>query len=145
MPTTRAKRAIKNVGNHRSDKAALIAADYSPSYAASGHIKKTKGFRELMEKALPTGMLLKKHRELIAKEELLIVSDGNKDGAHVEKTGQPHSDALRALDMAYKLRGEYPKEAVNPNGGTVILINVSSAGAEKYGIKQKTVIVQKPE
>lgn len=136
MATTRQKKAVKILAENGGvvSKAMLKAGYSSVSSKTPKKLTASKGFKELMAKELPTGMLLKKHRALLEKKELLIVSDGNKDGAHIENTGQPHSDVARALDMAYKLRGEYPKDTGQPTTN-VIVVNVTEEGAKKYGIK----------
>ena len=63
MASMRVKNAVKYLGSSRTEEEALIRANFSPSYARSGQIKSTKGWQELMEKALPDKDLLKVHKE----------------------------------------------------------------------------------
>lgn len=74
-----------------------------------------------MKKHLPDSSLAKRHRELLDKKEKIVVSDG-KEGSHIEDTDQPHTDVLRALDMAYKLKQYYPEE--QGIGNRTLIINV---------------------
>jgi hypothetical protein len=54
----------------------------------------SKGFKELMAEHIPDKLLVKKH--------LYLLSDKRKEETQV-----------KALDMAYKIRGDYPKEQSN--------------------------------
>ena len=95
MPTTKHKKAFKEVLNGANISKAMIKADYAPSTARStGKLTRTKGWQELMDKHLSDSLLAKRHRELLNKTE----------------SGQPHSDVKGALDMAYKLKGSYAAE-----------------------------------
>lgn len=136
MPTTRAKLALKNLGDSRSDAEALVKANYKPSYARSGQIKKTKGWIELTEKFLSDKQLAAVHQKLLNKKESIVVSDGAREGSHIEFTEQPHSDAAKALDMAYKLKRKYPKEGENNLG--VVILNISGETVKKYGQEDST-------
>lgn len=112
MPTTRAKLAIKNIGKTRTEEEALVNAHYSPSYARSGQIKKTKGWQELMDKYLPDELIAKRHQELINKRDVKVVK--TQDGQEVaEVLDQPETQAVsKGIDMAYKLKGSYAPEQV---------------------------------
>lgn len=61
--TQRHLKAAKNLGKSKTEAEAFEKAGYSPNYAKTGEVKKTKGWQELMEKELPDKMLLKVHKE----------------------------------------------------------------------------------
>ncbi len=97
MATTRHKKAAKYLRDSTSRKDALLKAGYSESYANTGQITYTKGWQEVLEKALPDELLAKRHRELLNKRE--------------EKRDEPETQAVtKGLDMAYKLKGSYAPE-----------------------------------
>jgi len=65
MATTRVRKLIKKLGENvgMSMLQAMTSPEvgYTQSYAHKADIKKTKGWRELMEKSLPDSKLLKVH------------------------------------------------------------------------------------
>lgn len=83
--------------------AAMREAGYGNGTAKNPQkFTRSKGWQQLMEKYLPDALVVQRHRELLDKEEILHVG---------EKTiTQPHSDVLRALDMVYKLKGNYSSD-----------------------------------
>lgn len=116
----------KVLENGRSVSAAMREAGYSPETAkVPGKLTNSKGWQELMKKHFPDSKLAALHKKLLEKKEVIVVSDGAREGSHIEWTGQPHTDALKALETAYKLKGKL-KEAENPTpiGPTnVVIIN----------------------
>jgi hypothetical protein len=93
--TTRHKKAAKNIGKYRTEAEALLMSDYSKSYAKSGNIKKTKGWQELMDEALPDEELLRVHKE----------------GLRATKDNEPDFKVRREyLSEAYKTKGKYAAE-----------------------------------
>ena len=112
--TYRHKKALKNVGKSRTEAEALEKADYSPSYAKSGNIKKTKGWQALLEKTLPDKLLVKVHMEGLNATKRQGVGGmviGVEDG---EVTKMGHTDIEvpdyptrhKYLDTAYKIKGK---------------------------------------
>lgn len=80
--------------NHGSVSATMVEVGYSPNSAKNPKIlTESKGFKEIMEKELPDGYLLRKHRKLIDKTD----KEGEIDVMAVSK----------GLDMAYKLGDRY--------------------------------------
>ena len=66
--TLRQKQLAKNLlceNVRTSRQKAMIDAGYSPSYAATSNIKKTKTWTELMNEFLPEDLLAKTHNELL--------------------------------------------------------------------------------
>lgn len=113
----------------------MSKAGYAPTTASrTNKLTRTKGWKELMDKHMPDSSLSKKHRELLNKKEILIVSDGAKNGSHLEYTEQPHSDVAKALDMAYKLKGHYADKD-GGNMAQVVIVNISKEAATKYEIQ----------
>lgn len=118
--------------NHGVVSTAMIEAGYSPNTALNpSNLTNSKGWAELMDKVLSDSKLTAIHNKLLNKKEVLIISDGAKDGSHFEFTEQPHSDAAKALDMAYKLKRKYESESVN---NSVVIVNISGEVAKKYAI-----------
>lgn len=126
MPTIRQKEAFKKVLNGSTISRAMVSAGYAETTASTtGKLTNTKGWQELMEQHLPDSRLAKRHREMLDKRETIVVRDGKE--SHIELTEQPHSDVSKALDMAYKLKGRYPKEEDNlkQTNNTFIQININ--------------------
>lgn len=116
-PSIKQKVAFKEVVKGSSLTQAMIKAGYSRSTAKrTNKLTRTHGWQELIEKYLPEKDLAKLHKRLLQKEEVIVVSDGAKEGSHIEWTGQPHSDALRALETGYKLRGRMREKEDDPRG-----------------------------
>jgi len=80
----------------------LKSAGYSESVCkAPQRVTESKGYQELMKEYFPSDDLIKLHKKLLEKEEIVCYKGDFK------KTGQPHSDAKYALDMLYKIKGLY--------------------------------------
>lgn len=137
MPTIKQKLAFKEVVNGSTITKAMKLAGYSVETSKrTNKLTSTVGWEELMEQHLPDKLLAKKHKELLNKTEKIVVNDGKDLGSHIEDTGQPHSDATRALDLAYKLKGRYVSEE---NGGNkTLIINIIPETATRYAIPPST-------
>lgn len=140
MATVKQKVAFKEVLNGSTITKAMVTAGYSPTTASTtGKLTNTQGWQQLLKKHLPDSILAKRHRQMLNKTEKIVVSDGARDGSHLEDTGQPHSDVNKALEMAYKLKGAFPTEGQDVNR-TLVLV-VSGETALRYGLPTHT----KPE
>lgn len=144
MVTVRQKLALaKMVENGRSMGAAMIEAGYSENTAkAPTKLTTSKGWQALMQKHFPDSKLAALHKKLLDKKEVIVVSDGNQSGSHLEWTGQPHSDSLKALEVAYKIKGKL-KEAENPQTTphqTVIIINTPNGTSQNRVFTQPKTI-----
>lgn len=68
MATERQKKLLKkiseNIGNSPTRKL-MVEANYSQSYADSGHIKETKSWQQLMDKYISDEVIAKSHAELL--------------------------------------------------------------------------------
>ena len=110
MSRLKQKLALKNIGKYRTEKEALVNANYSPSYAKSGLIKRTKTFKDLMEKYLPDTTLAKVHGEGLKAEKKQFrnnVTTGEIEEVAIEPD---HANRHKYLDSAYKLKGKYAAE-----------------------------------
>ena len=111
-PLERHKKVLENIGKGMTLGKAIKDAGYSQSYADNPQlIRSTASFQLQLQEVLPNSSLLKRHRQLLDKEEIFLDSKGKK--VKIIKTGQPHSDVKQALDMGYKLFGNYTPEEFN--------------------------------
>lgn len=127
MATLKQKRVLDLVAENGGNiSKAMREAGYTNITAATPKkLTNSKGWQELMQKHFPDSKLAALHKKILEKKEVLIVSDGAKEGSHLEWTKQPHTDALKALEVAYKIKGRM-KEAENPVPvipATVVIIN----------------------
>lgn len=130
MATLKQKRALALVVEKgRSVSSAMREVGYSPQTAVDpGKLTRSKGWAELMQKHFPDSKLANLHRKFLEKKEVIVVSDGAREGSHLEWTGQPHPDALKALELAHKLKG---RPSSDPLGNTTnIQINVIRFNAD---------------
>lgn len=81
---------------------AMIDAGYSPRTAkVPSKLTDSQGFKEVWKELIPDDLVMKTHRRIIMKK---------------DKDGQPHSDAVKGIDMAYKIDGAYaPEKHINLN------------------------------
>lgn len=111
MPTIKQKKAFKKVLEGTNITNAMKESGYSETTASTtGKLTRSDGWKELMEKYMPEKDLAKAHRKLLEKEEIFSTKSG------IVHTGQIHSDAKGALDLAYKLRGSYEPEKRQHSG-----------------------------
>lgn len=90
-------------------------------------VVQSKGFNQLLEKYLPDNKLLKKHKEFInAKKTVRTFTKGDLT-TEVEETD---ANAVKALDMAYKLKGKYMQGDTQNN---VLVVQLSDSSAGRYG------------
>src|ERR1044072_2548478 len=99
MSTTRQKKVLDIITqNHGAIglKDAMLQAGYDEDTAKRPkNLTESKGFQELVETYLPDERLQQRHRELLEDESNI---------------------AVKALDMAYKLKGSYaPDKSINLN------------------------------
>lgn len=105
MPTIKQQKAAKAlVGNGGNVTAAMREAEYAEATINTPQkLTESKGFQEIWEELIPKSLVVKTHRKIILKK---------------DKDGQPHSDAVKGVDMAYKVDGAYaPEKKVNLNLG----------------------------
>jgi phage terminase small subunit len=131
--TLRQKRLAENIGNSRTLTEALLKSGYSESMAhQQSNVTKSKGWNEILERALPDKKLLKRHKELLDKHEFIAI--GKVGEREVMRTGEIDANAVaRGLEMAYKLKNKFPKEGgVNINEAKILVM--PSELIKKYDI-----------
>ena len=111
-PTEKQKLAFKKTSEYLGNKGkALKEAGYSESVTKSPKVvTESKGWKKLCKEYLPDEDIAKIHRKLLKKEEVLKEYNNTTKKIEIIKTGQPHSDAKGAVDMAYKIKGKYSAE-----------------------------------
>lgn len=130
LPTEKQIKALNGVALGKSVSKAMLDAGYSEATSRNpSNLTKSKGWSEMIEKYLPDNKLASLHKELLNKKEIIVVSDGAKEGSHLEWTGQPHTDALKALDLAHKLKGRYSEEG---GGNKTLIVLISGESNSRY-------------
>ena len=93
---------------------------YSPSYAARPEkITTLPEYEQLLNTHLSDEKIARRHEELLDKRDTTIVYERKKVGRKWTETHKvldhgPETAAVgKALDMAYKIKGRYPKEGAN--------------------------------
>lgn len=126
MATIKAQRAAKIKLEHPEKSMAQVMKEAGYADSTSDDPKlltNSKGWKELMEEYLPDAYLAEKHKEFLGSKRVI-----RKYGAVLSEETDP--SAVRALDMAYKLKNRYS----DVNIGQALVVNISSAAAKKYGI-----------
>lgn len=95
------QKMVENGGKGMNMPKAMREVGYSEAYIRSNKIKDTESWGSLVNEVLSDQKLVDIHNRLLNKEEILL-----RDNKQV-RTGQLHSDAKFALDMAYKLKKKY--------------------------------------
>lgn len=121
MVTIKQRASVEKLVETRGNVSrAMILGGYDPTSAKNPkNLTNSKGYKELLKQQLPTSLLFRKHRALLEKEDMRSEIDEKTGKTSLIPTGQPETQAVsKALDMAYKLKGMYPKDGV-----TAIQIN----------------------
>lgn len=94
MATMRQKKAFQKVLENRGNLGrAMIEAGYTCSTSRNPkNLTNSKSWHELVNQYLPDSKLMDIHSKLLDK---------------IDDTGQVHSDVIRGLDLAYKIKGKY--------------------------------------
>lgn len=118
MATFKQKKAFKEVLKGSTISGAMVKAGYSETTASTtGKLTNTRGWKDLLEEHLPDSLLSERHKELLNKREIAYIGQGKDKEA--ELIDQPDTQAVsKALDMAYKIKGRYPKE----QGDTTVIV-----------------------
>jgi len=134
MATMKQKRAAKiKLENPQMPMGkVMVAAGYSEKTAiVPSDLTESKGWLELMEEYLPDKHLGVKHREFL--DSPRITRKYFKGELEFE-TEETSPEAVKALDMAYKLKGRYK----DVNIGQALIVNLSESAAKKYAIDTST-------
>jgi len=125
MATIKHKTAFREVLKGTTLTKAMKIANYAPSTVkTTGKLTRTKGWKELIEKELPDGLLAERHRELLNKREVNLIRKKGDTGEEIfEVLNQPETQATsKALDMAYKIKSRYPKEQGDTNVNVLLQV-----------------------
>jgi hypothetical protein len=98
MPTIKQKKAFdKIVENHGNVSKTMLEVGYTENSAKNPkNLTESDGWKELMKIQLPDELIAIKHKALLNK---------------VDKDGEIDVQAVtKGVDMAYKIKGYYPKE-----------------------------------
>ncbi len=109
MATLKQRKVLKDLAENGGKPLGLAMREAGYSEVTSKSPQKlteSKGWNELLEEMLPDSLISKVHKKLLEKKEKIVVGAGN-GYSEIITTGQPHSDALKAADMAYKLKGRF--------------------------------------
>jgi len=140
MPTLNQRKAVREtIENLRKGKKVsigkiLVKNGYGKSMQTNPQVvTRSKGWQELMEEMLPDDLLAAVHTKVLKKKEKIVVGIG-KGYSEVVDTGQPHSDALKAAELAYKLKGRLVTKTDVTSDGKPIIIQLPEALVKKNGI-----------
>jgi hypothetical protein len=118
---------MANPGAQMSD--AIRSAGYSEVSARNPQeITRAKGFKELLDIYLPEKKLLRKHKDFINAKKVIRTYTKGDLTSEIEETD---ANAVKALDMAYKLRGAYINNDVTNN---VLVVQLSDASSSRYAL-----------
>lgn len=115
MATRKQKAAAARItDNHGNVSKTMLEVGYSPNTAKKpSNLTESRGWKELVTEQLPDGYLLEKHRQFL--EEPKKVSSFRK-GEKETEIEEWTATAVKALDMAYKLKGSYaPEKTISVN------------------------------
>lgn len=131
MATAKQKRALDAaLENGGKISTAMRAVGYSAKTAKTPKkLTESKGWLELVEQFLPDNHLGKKHREFLDGPRIVRTFKKGELEIEVEETDP---SAVKALDMAYKLKRKYGEDG---GGNKVLIINVSGQSAQRYGVE----------
>ena len=95
MATLKQQRTLEKIVENRGNiSKSMREAGYSRATAKNPkNLTQSKSWQELVEEYLPDRKIAEIHSRFLDKIE--------------PHTGQPHSDVLKALDLAYKVKGKY--------------------------------------
>ncbi len=130
MATLKQKLVIPKIIEHRGNVSrAMKDVGYSEASAKNpSNLTRSKGWQELMEKYLPDKHLSARHREFLDAPRQIRTY---KKGDLVSETEETDPSAVKALDMAYKLKGRYNSDS---EGNKTLIINISSESASRYNV-----------
>lgn len=124
----RRRKAISLIAKHNGNVgAAMREAGYPVSTSKQPHrITGSQEYKDLIEEFLPDQMLLERHSEIVNAPRIHRTFI---KGQIVEETEETDPSQVRALDMAYKLKGKYNDNASTTN---VLIVQLSDTSASRY-------------
>jgi hypothetical protein len=113
----------------------MIEAGYTPATAKNPkNLTTSKGYQALLKKHLPDTHLIKRHREFLDAPRLVRTFKKGELETEIKETDP---SAVKALDMAYKLKGMYANDAANQTTN-VLVVNLSAPAAARYQTARET-------
>lgn len=134
MATALQERAFDKVleNGGKSVSTAMLAAGYTPATSKNPNkLTNSKAWQKLMKTYISDTKLATLHKKLLEKKEIVITQVG-KGESQWEYTGQPHTDSLKALDIALRLKAKFPQED-KESGDRILILNVTGESANRYG------------
>jgi len=114
--------AIENGGNMTQ---AMKAGGYTESSAKKAYrLSNSDTWKELCDRFFPDESLAMVHKKFLEKKEGFVYRHKNGQVEYI-KTDQPHTDALKALEIAYKLKGYFKTE--QKDSGVIRMVEVFDA------------------
>lgn len=126
-PTIRQKLLVGRItANHGNIGKSMREVGYADVTARKpSNVTASPTFQALLDEYLPEQHLAGKHREFLDAKRIIRTYV---KGDLKEETEETDGNAVKALDMAYKLRGKY----ADKTGNNILIINVSNQSADRY-------------
>ena len=130
MPTLKQTMLVGKVIETRGNTSkAMSSVGYSSISAHNPQqVTRSKGWLQLTEKYLPDLHLARKHREFLDSPKVVRTY---RKGELLTEEEETSAQAVKALDLAYKIKGKYHDDQQQQ---TNIAIIISGSSAHKYGI-----------
>lgn len=127
IPSLKQKLLVARIAeNHGNISKSMREVGYAESTAKKpSNVTDSQTFQALLDEYLPEQHLSQKHREFLDSKRIIRTYV---KGDLKEETEETDSNAVKALDMAYKLRGKY----ADKTGNNILIINVSNQSATRY-------------
>lgn len=112
-PSMRQKEAMDNVVENRGNVSKAMRDAGYPAITAKNpkNLTESKAWADYMEEHLPDADLAKKHKELLNKKQVVLKNNNETGEIDTIFTDEIDVQAVKAaLDMAYKLKGNYAPE-----------------------------------
>ena len=116
MATLRQEKAAKLVESGRTMGEVMVEAGYSPNTAkAPTKLTKSKGWNELVDKAISDKEVLRVHKEGLGASKKIFKN--NNESGEIELVSEEPDYFVRHkyLESAYKIKGKYNDAAININ------------------------------
>ncbi len=133
MATLKQRKLVaKVIENNGNVSKSMREVGYAKSTTTNPQlITKSKTFQELLEKALPDSLLLKKHREGLEATKYEVLGSSGEEGLWEKSEVPDYSTRHKYLQTGYNLKGRANPEGVTNNNNLVILITGQTGG--RYG------------
>lgn len=143
MATLKQKIAFKEIiEKHRPVSTVMREVGYSPNTAKMPYnLTKSKGWKELMNEALPDDKLFKVHNEALEATKVVSarVTGKDADSQTDDFIDVPdHPTRLRAVELGYRLKGKLNNDSgINIDKANILVM--PSELIEKYEISSDTI------